>query len=108
MNNLPGRPSSRTWQGCFVRTRKKGPREVNRLHLSSGSPKAACTLSEFTHVHLSAPLKPVRSSFKSLIFETVTEESLAHSLGKVEAAYRRGAAIERRRELMETWADLAI
>ena len=31
------------------------------------------------------------------------EESLAHSLGKVEAAYRRGAAIERRRELMETW-----
>jgi integrase len=31
------------------------------------------------------------------------EESLAHSLGKVEAAYRRGAAIERRRELMEAW-----
>ena len=36
------------------------------------------------------------------------EESLAHSLGKVEAAYRRGAAIERRRQLMEAWADLAI
>ena len=32
------------------------------------------------------------------------EESLAHSLGKVEAAYRRGAAIERRRALMEAWA----
>lgn len=31
------------------------------------------------------------------------EESLAHRLGKVEAAYRRGAAIERRRELMEAW-----
>lgn len=31
------------------------------------------------------------------------EESLAHSLGKVEAAYRRGAAIEKRRELMEAW-----
>tara|TARA_Y100000052_G_scaffold27530_1_gene36029 strand:+ start:23928 stop:25112 length:1185 start_codon:yes stop_codon:yes gene_type:complete len=34
------------------------------------------------------------------------EESLAHSLGKVEAAYRRGAAIERRRELMEAWANV--
>ena len=32
------------------------------------------------------------------------EESLAHSLGKVEAAYRRGAAIERRRALMEAWS----
>lgn len=36
------------------------------------------------------------------------EESLAHSLGKVEAAYRRGAAIERRRQLMETWQNLVI
>ena len=36
------------------------------------------------------------------------EESLAHSLGKVEAAYRRGAAIERRRELMETWAGMVV
>ncbi len=33
------------------------------------------------------------------------EESLAHSLGKVEAAYRRGQAIERRRALMEAWAS---
>lgn len=31
------------------------------------------------------------------------EESLAHSLGKVEAAYRRRAAIDRRRELMSAW-----
>lgn len=33
------------------------------------------------------------------------EESLAHSLGKVEAAYRREAATEWRRELMEAWAN---
>ena len=33
------------------------------------------------------------------------EESLAHQLGSVEAAYRRGKAIERRREVMEAWAN---
>ena len=36
------------------------------------------------------------------------EESLAHSLGKVEAAYRRKAAIERRRALMEDWAAFMV
>ena len=36
------------------------------------------------------------------------EESLAHSLGKVEAAYRRGAAIEKRRELMEAWSSILL
>lgn len=34
----------------------------------------------------------------------LAEESLAHSLGSVEAAYRRGQAIERRRVLMNAWA----
>lgn len=33
----------------------------------------------------------------------LAEESLAHSLGSVEAAYRRGQAIERRRVLMTAW-----
>jgi integrase len=32
------------------------------------------------------------------------EEALAHQLGAVERAYRRGAAHERRRPLMEAWA----
>ena len=36
------------------------------------------------------------------------EESLAHSLCKVEAAYRRKAAIERRRALMEDWAAFMV
>ena len=30
---------------------------------------------------------------------------MAHSLGKVEKAYRRGQAVERRRKLMTAWAD---
>lgn len=34
----------------------------------------------------------------------LAEESLAHSLGSVEAAYRRGQAIERRRVMMDAWA----
>ena len=34
----------------------------------------------------------------------LAEESLAHTLGSVEAAYRRGQAIERRRVLMDAWA----
>lgn len=33
------------------------------------------------------------------------EEALAHTLPAVEAAYRRGQAIERRRELMTAWAN---
>jgi integrase len=34
------------------------------------------------------------------------EAALAHTLGKVEAAYRRGTALAKRRELMESWATL--
>jgi integrase len=36
----------------------------------------------------------------------VAEAALAHSLGdKTEAAYRRGEALEKRRALMEAWAQ---
>jgi hypothetical protein len=36
----------------------------------------------------------------------VVEMTLAHAVGnKVEAAYRRGDLFEKRRELMEAWAD---
>jgi integrase len=36
----------------------------------------------------------------------VAEGALAHSLGNAtEAAYRRGTALEKRRELMEAWAN---
>lgn len=34
----------------------------------------------------------------------LAEEALAHQLGSVEAAYRRGKAVEKRRELMEAWS----
>lgn len=35
----------------------------------------------------------------------LAEEALAHQLGEVERAYRRGQAVERRRVMMEAWAD---
>ncbi|EHS49773.1 integrase family protein [Rhizobium sp. PDO1-076] len=38
----------------------------------------------------------------------IVEEALAHTLGGVEAAYRRQQAIERRRELMAAWANFSL
>ena len=36
----------------------------------------------------------------------IAEAALAHAVGdKVEAAYRRGDALEKRRKLMQAWAD---
>jgi integrase len=38
----------------------------------------------------------------------VVEAALAHTLGKVEGAYRRGTALAKRRELMAAWADFCL
>lgn len=52
-----------------------------------------------------------RSTFRDWAAETgqpadVAEAALAHTLGnKVQAAYQRGDLLERRRKLMDTWAD---
>lgn len=53
-----------------------------------------------------------RSSFRDWIIETtlhpdaVAEQALAHAIdNKVERAYRRGDAFERRKDLMQQWAD---
>lgn len=35
----------------------------------------------------------------------IAEAALAHTLGKVERSYRRGSALEKRRELMSAWAE---
>jgi integrase len=51
-----------------------------------------------------------RSSFRDWAAETtaypnfVVEQALAHSIGSVEATYRRGDLFEKRRRLMEDWA----
>ena len=53
-----------------------------------------------------------RSAFRDWIMETtlhpdaIAEQALAHAIdNKVERAYRRGDAFERRRDLMQQWAD---
>jgi integrase len=51
-----------------------------------------------------------RSAFRDWAAERTTypnhviEQALAHSIGKVEAAYRRSDLLEQRRQLMESWA----
>jgi integrase len=59
-----------------------------------------------------ATVHGMRSSFRDWSAETtafpsdVVEMALAHGIAnKVEAAYRRGALFEKRRELMTAWAD---
>jgi integrase len=53
-----------------------------------------------------------RSTFRDWASETtafpheVCEQALAHAIGnKTEAAYRRGDLFEKRRKLMDAWAD---
>jgi integrase len=59
---------------------------------------------------IKATVHGFRSSFSDWANDTtdygsnVIEACLAHSLGQVERAYRRGDALERRRQLMNEWA----
>jgi integrase len=78
-----------------------------RLHLSTGAMDALLKrmcLDQFT-VH------GFRSTFKDWVAETTTfasivsEAALAQTIGdKVEAAYRSGALLKKRRQLMAAWA----
>ncbi len=56
-----------------------------------------------------------RSTFKDFCAEQtnfpnmLSEAALAHAIGdKTEAAYRRGAMLEKRRKLMDAWAKFAM
>lgn len=93
--------------------------EITQAGLVFPSPRAARKLSDMS---LSAVLKRMcrqditvhgfRSAFRDWAGEQtnyprdVAEAALAHTVGdKTELAYRRGTAIEKRRTLMEAWAD---
>jgi integrase len=62
-------------------------------------------------MQVSATAHGFRSTFRDWAAETtaypnyVVEQALAHSIGSVEAAYRRGDLFEKRRRLMADWAD---
>jgi integrase len=64
------------------------------------------------HTTLPATTHGFRSSFRDFAGDCtdfpreVAEQALAHTVGsEVEAAYRRGTALEKRRALMKAWAD---
>ncbi|AGI65950.1 putative phage integrase [Octadecabacter antarcticus 307] len=59
---------------------------------------------EFTVHGLRATFKTWTASETTFPRELI-EEQLAHQLGAVERAYMRGSAVERRRPMMEAWAD---
>ena len=61
-----------------------------------------------------ATIHGLRSTFRDWVAERtdypreVAEMALAHAIGsKVEAAYQRSKLIEKRRPMMQTWADFA-
>ena len=81
--------------------------------MKSGAPLSDMSLSAvLRRMTVAATVHGFRSSFKDWASEAtsypneLSEAALAHITGdKVERAYRRGDALERRRELMEAWAQ---
>ena len=65
---------------------------------------------ELKRVGVDASAHGFRSTFRDWAAEQTTfpnhviEQALAHSIGKVEAAYRRSDLFEKRRDLMNAWA----
>lgn len=79
-----------------------------KAHLSNGAMDALLERMGFAHVTVHG----FRSTFKDWCTEQtdfaneVSESALAHVVeDKTEAAYRRGELLEKRRRLMEAWAD---
>jgi len=65
---------------------------------------------ELKRLGIDTTVHGLRSAFRDWSAEQTTfanhviEQALAHSIGKVEAAYRRSDLLEHRRQLMESWA----
>lgn len=80
----------------------------SKPHMSNAAMDALLERMGFAHVTVHG----FRSTFKDWCSEEtdfpneVSESALAHMIeDKTEAAYRRGALLEKRRQLMEAWAD---
>lgn len=79
-------------------------------------PMSDMTLSKFLHAHAGECVPHgFRSTFRDWVGEEtefareVAEAALAHTIGdETERAYRRGDALERRRQLMSAWADYVV
>lgn len=90
-------------------SRKKGA--VSERHRSSISAGSMEMLLRRLKVKDTATIHGFRSSFRDWAGDVshfpreVAEAALAHVVGGVEGAYRRGTALEKRRKLMDAWAD---
>jgi integrase len=95
---------------------RKLPREAGSPYVFPGA-RAQSPLSNMAMLELVRGMRPgltthgFRSAFKDWASETtahpreVTEMALAHAIGdKVEAAYRRGVLMAKRRRLMADWS----
>lgn len=102
-----------------VRLLRQTPRRIGNDHVFP-STRAKRPLSNMAMLEMLRGMRPddgftvhgFRSTFRDWITETtlhpdaIAEQALAHTIGnKVERAYRRGDAFERRRTLMAQWAD---
>lgn len=87
------------------------PYEITRKRLSENAMRAVLQRMDYSHITAHG----FRSSFRDWAAETtdfpseVVEMALAHAIrDKTEAAYRRGALLRKRADLMEAWARFAL
>ncbi len=88
------------------------PRSDDSDHIFAGSTSETALYRAFRRAGSKGhTIHGLRSSFRDWAAEQtnfpreVCEAALAHSVGSVEAAYRRSDLVERRRSLMEAWAQ---
>jgi len=82
----------------------------SKLVFDVGDQSGRALYKELKRLGIDASVHGFRSTFRDWAAEQTTfpnhviEQALAHSIGKVEAAYRRSDLLEQRRALMESWA----
>ncbi|MEI2299185.1 tyrosine-type recombinase/integrase [Ensifer sp. MJa1] len=90
------------------------PGQKSRKSVKAGKPVSAASMEMLLRrmeVKDAATIHGFRSSFRDWAGDQtsfpreVAEAALAHVVGGVEGAYRRGTALEKRRKLMEAWGD---
>jgi integrase len=80
------------------------------LLFPTGEQHGRALYNELKRMGVDVSVHGFRSAFRDWAAEQTTvqnhiiEQALAHSIGKVEAAYRRSDLLEQRRQLMESWA----
>jgi integrase len=103
----------------IIRARELAPPKTDLVFPSNRSKEGGLSDMALTMVlrrlKVEATAHGFRSTFRDWCSEEtdfpgeVAEMALAHAIGsKVEAAYRRGKLLEKRRELMDTWAAFAL